>query len=251
MSEPESQPVVEEGAAIFTCGNHSYTARDVIDAAFFRGDLEPAWNELLRCLECEAQSGDAEMEDFAIDAAVEKFRYDHDLITAEETEQWLEARGLTMDDFGNYFGRRYWGNTLRDKIQGPSTNYVSAPEEMRELLRAEAVPTGELDRMSMRLAWRTAGDQQAKEENVDLAAEREAFFTRAGIDQATLPAWLTGLGRDQHWLDEMVRLETIHNRIRGEILDATDTPTRDVHAALAADTVGGRDFGGGIEGRGQ
>ena len=218
MSEPESQPVVEEGAAIFTCGDNSYTDRDVIDAAFFRGELEPIWNELLRCVECEAQSGDAEMEDSAIDAAVEKFRYDHDLITAEETEQWLEARGLTMDDFGNYFGRRYWGNALRDKVQAKPSDYLSAPAEMRELLRAEVILAGELDRMSMRLAWRAAGNREAKEEDVDLAPEKEQFFGRAGINQSTLPDWLNGLGRDEQWLNEMLRLEAIHNRIRAQIL---------------------------------
>lgn len=210
--------MVEDGAAIFTCGSNSYTDRDVIDAAFFRGELGPIWNELLRCVECEAQSGDAEMEDSAIDAAVEKFRYDHDLITAEETEQWLEARGLTMDDFGNYFGRQYWGKALRDKVQATPSDYLSAAEEMRGLLRAELILTGEFDRMAMRLAWRAAGNREAKEEDVDLAPAKEQFFERTGLDQSKLPGWLNGLGRDGQWLNEMLRLEAIHNQIRAQIL---------------------------------
>lgn len=218
MPEPESQPVVEEGTAIFTCGDRSYTDRDVIDGAFFRGEVEPFWNELLRCLECEAQSGDADMEDSTIDAAVEKFRYHHDLITAEETEQWLEARGLTMDDFGNYFGRCYWGNASRDKVLASPSAYLSASAEMRELLRAELILTGQFDRMSMRLARRAAGNQEAKDEDVDLASEKDQFFRRTGINQSTLPDWLNSLGRDEPWLDEMLRLEAIHNRIRAQIL---------------------------------
>ena len=218
MSEPESQPVVEEGVAIFTCGDNSYTDRDVIDAAFFRGELQPVWNELLRCVECEAQSGDADMEESAIDAAVEKFRYDHDLITAEETEQWLEARGLTMDDFGNYFGRHYWGNALRDKVQAKPSDYLSAPAEIREMLRAETILAGEFDRMSVRLAWQAAGSREAKEEDVDPAPAKNEFFRRAGVDQSTLPHWLNHIGRDEQWLNEMLRLEAIHNRIRAQIL---------------------------------
>ena len=81
MAKSESQPVLEEGAAVFTCGDNSYTDRDVIDAGFFRGELEPIWKELLLCVECENQSGEAEMDDSAIDSAVESVslrpRLDH------------------------------------------------------------------------------------------------------------------------------------------------------------------------------
>jgi hypothetical protein len=209
--------VVEEGAAVFTCGENSYTDRDVIDAAFFRGELDSTWKELLRGVECENQSGDADMDDATIDAAVEKFRYDHDLITAEEVEQWLEARGLTMDDFGEYFARHYWGNKSPE-TQAPETiDYVSAPQEMRALLRAELILSDEFDRMAARLSWRAAGGQAVKED-VDLGKERTELFKRAGITEGTLSNWLSGLGRDEKWLNEMLRLEAIHNRIRAELL---------------------------------
>jgi len=218
VSEPESQPVIEEGAAVFTCGDNFYTDKDVIDAAFFRDELEPTWNELLRCVECENQSGDAEMDDAAIDSAVEAFRYHRDLITAEETEQWLEARDLNMDDFGAYFSRHYWGKTLAGKVAAPATDYFSAPEETRDLLRAELILSGEFDRMAMRLGWRVAGSQEAKEVDVDLAEEKRQFLSRAGISEENLPNWLSGLGRDAQWLNEMLRLEAIHNRTRAELL---------------------------------
>jgi hypothetical protein len=223
VSNSENQPALEEGTAVFTCGDISYTDRDVIDAAFFRGELESIWKELLLCLECENQSGDAEMEDAAIDSAVEKFRYDHDLITAEETEQWLEARGLTMDDFGAYFSRKYWGNNLRDKVKAEASDYHSAPVELRELLRAELILSDAFERLAMRLAWRVAGAREAKEEDVDLGPDKREFFKRVGIDGKKLPAWLNGLGRDEQWLNEMLRLEAIYNRTRAELLTP---PTR-------------------------
>jgi hypothetical protein len=218
VPEPESQPVVEEGAAVFTCGDDFYTDQDVIDAAFFRGELQSIWKELLHCVECENQSGDAEMDDAAIDSAVEAFRYDHDLITAEETEQWLESRDLTMDDFGEYFARHYWGQSLRDKVPAPETEYLNGPAEMRKLLRAELVLSGEFDRMATRLSWRAAGKKEAKEDDVDLATQREEFFKRAGINEQTLTNWLGGLGRDEQWLNGMLRMEAINNRIRAELL---------------------------------
>ena len=217
MPEPERQPVVEEGAAVFTCGDSSYTDRDIIDAAFFRGEQNPIWKELLRCVACENQSGDAEMDDAAIDSAVEAFRYDHDLITAEETEQWLEVRGLTMDDLGDYFTRHYWGDNLQDKVAAPAMDYISAPEEMRKLLRGELILSGEFDRMATRFSRRVAGGQEVKED-VDLAEEKKEFFGRAGIEEGTLADWLNGLGRDEQWFNQMLRLEAIHNRMRAEIL---------------------------------
>jgi len=218
VSKPESQPALQEGAAVFTCGHISYTDRDVIDAALFRGELEPTWKELLRCVASENQSGDAEMDESVVDAAVEAFRYDHDLITAEETEQWLEARGLTMDEFGAYFSRHYWKNSLQDTVQAQAADYLSASEEMRAWLRAELILLGEFDRLATRLSWRVAGFQESKNTDVDLAAEKEQFFKRAGIDGKKLPAWLNRLGREEQWLNEMLRLEAIHNRIRTELL---------------------------------
>jgi len=48
-----------------------------------------------------------QFDEAAISAAAEQFRYRHDLITADETEAWLANRGLTFDDFSDYFARQY------------------------------------------------------------------------------------------------------------------------------------------------
>jgi hypothetical protein len=218
VSKLESQPALEGGSAVFTCGQISYTDRDVIDAAFFRGELGAPWNELLRSVESENQSGDAEIDESVVDAAVEAFRYEHDLITAEETEQWLEARGLAMDEFGAYFSRHYWKNSLQDKVQVQAADYLSASGEMRALLRAELILSGEFVRLATRLSCRVAGLQETKDVEVDLAAEKEQFFKRTGIDGQELPDWLNRLGREAQWLNEMLRFEAIHNRIHNELL---------------------------------
>ena len=85
MSDSEATAI--KVRVIFVCGDRSYTVRDVIDAALFRGELEPEWKNLLRLLAAEekADEQDLEFDDAAIDAAAERFRYEHDLITAEET----------------------------------------------------------------------------------------------------------------------------------------------------------------------
>src|SRR6266446_1839720 len=87
--------------AVCACGEQEYTARDAIDAAIFRGELDVKWKELLHQVAAERRADELELEpdESAISSAAEAFRYEYDLITAEETEAWLANRGLTLDDF--------------------------------------------------------------------------------------------------------------------------------------------------------
>lgn len=218
MSNSESQLALSEGASVFAAGPIFYTDRDVIDTAIFRGELESSWNDLLRGIACENQSGDAEMNESIVDAAVEAFRYDHDLITAEETEQWLEARGLTMDEFSAYFSRHYWKDNLPAPARNEAASSLYSSPEMYALLRAELILSGEFDRLAMRLSWRVAGLHESKETDVDLAQEKARFFQREGIEEQQLSDWLNRLGREEEWFKEMLRFEAIHSRIRNELL---------------------------------
>jgi hypothetical protein len=221
VGEEDNQPVVQERTALFHCGDVSYADKDVIDAALFRGDLEPEWQELLKTVECENQAGETDIPDGELDDAAEEFRYDHDLITAEETEHWLQVRGLTLDDFGSYFARRYWGKNWKAKVEPETISYVSAPEDLRELMRSDLILSGALDRMAMQLSWRVAGASEGKEEEIDpalTAQEQTWFFERTGIDEGKLTGWLAGIGRDREWLNEMFRMEAIWRRKREQLL---------------------------------
>src|SRR5438105_12952504 len=95
--------------AICTCGEREYTARDAIDAAIFRGELDAKWKEFLHQVAAESRADelDVETDDSAISSAAEAFRYEYDLITAEETEAGLANRGLTVDDFADSVTRRH------------------------------------------------------------------------------------------------------------------------------------------------
>lgn len=212
---PVSQTASQDSSLVFACGSVSYTVRDVIHSAFFRGELEPLWSELLRLVACEKEAATLELEldESASDEMAEKFRYEHDLITAEETEQWLQERGLTLDDFSDYFARHIWGNSLRGEVEAQAIDYASAPDELRALLRTELLLSGECDRMATRLSWRVAANAEAGGEDIDpQAAERNSFFERAGIDAAMLADWLGPLGRDAPWLAEMLGMEARYRR---------------------------------------
>ena len=201
---------------VFVCGDRAFNVRDLIDAALFRGELEPEWRNLLRHIAAEQRADEQNLEysDDAIDAAAERFRYEHDLITVEETERWLEDRALSLGDFGAYFVRHYWGEQWND-LEADALDYLSAPNDVRELLTSELLLSGELNRMAQRLSWRVATRREANDKLVAselIEEERARFLERSGLTEEQLPAWLERLERDRVWLDEALAMEGIHRR---------------------------------------
>src|SRR6516164_10464938 len=113
---------------VCACGEQEYTARDAIDAAIFRGELDVKWKEFLHQIAAEKRADelDLDLDESAISSAAEAFRYEYDLITAEETETWLANRGLTFDDFSDYFTRQNCATVIREKIVPDEVEYQCA-----------------------------------------------------------------------------------------------------------------------------
>jgi hypothetical protein len=212
----DASPAPLESKVVFICADREYTVRDLIDAAHFRGEVEPVWTNLLRLVAAErkADAEELEFEDGAIDAAVEQFRYQRDLITAEETEKWLADRGLSLNDFSAHFVRHYWGEKW-DDLEPQALEYFAAPNELRELLKSELILSGELDQMAQRMSWRVAADCAAADRPPDaqlIAEEQAHFFERSGLEEHQLAGWLEKLDRDADWFREASAMEAIHRR---------------------------------------
>src|SRR5437016_11660280 len=113
---------------VCACQGREYRARDAMEAALFRDDLATAWPAFLRRVATNdrADELDLELDEDALGTVAETFRYQHDLITAEETEQWLSARGLTLDEFSDYFVRATWGEKQIESVRPEKVDYVSA-----------------------------------------------------------------------------------------------------------------------------
>ncbi|MBV9008622.1 MAG: hypothetical protein JO354_05555 [Verrucomicrobia bacterium] len=186
---------------IFSCGAQEFTARDVLDWAQAQGELAPLWSNFLRAGECERVALERELEadGDAISEASVAFRYAHDLITAEETERWLEARGLTLQDFGEYFERQHWFGLLRDDVAAPEGQFLSASAEEQEEFVAEITLSGQLDRLAEQLSFRVAaqaeegGDQSAFERQrqnaiTEKSLERELQGMRLNLTRFELEA---------------------------------------------------------------
>src|SRR5437868_9964689 len=214
MPSNETESVSQDDLTVCACGNQEFTARDAIDAALFRGELDSKWKEFLRCVESEKRADelDLDLDDDAIATAAEAFRYAHDLITAEETEAFLANRGLTLDDFTDYFTRHYYASAIPEKVLPENIDYISAAE-LRQLFTAELILSGELDRMTTELMWRLAARCAEKDPAPDaIAAEERKFLHRNRIESLQLADRLEWLWRDAKWFNEMLAIEGAYRR---------------------------------------
>src|SRR2546428_4768396 len=193
---PSTESVSHYDLIVCACGDQEYTARDAIEAAIFRGELDATWKKFLHSVAAEKQADELDLEpdESAISGAAETFRYEYDLITAEETEAWLENRGLTFDDFSDYFTRQYYASVLHGVVPD-EVEYASAPSDLRELFVAELILSGELDRMTSELMRRLAARCAEKDPApAAIAAEERKFLHRSRIESLQLADWLERLG---------------------------------------------------------
>jgi hypothetical protein len=214
---PISEPIARENRVIFSRGERQFTAGEIIDCAVLRGEIDPLWDEFVRIGECDrlASEQGLEPDESAVDAAAIAFRYQHDLITAEETERWLESRGVSLGEFGEYFARKYWGRTYSGATQVPTSTYPTAAAEEKDLFLVDLILSGSLDQMAERLSYRIAA--QADENSEEGAKEERArFLTARGITD--LAAWLAQFGRDEEWLNQMLAAEAAYRRRVAHIL---------------------------------
>ena len=196
---------------VCACAEQSYTAHDAIDAAIFRGELGVKWKEFLDEVEAEKRADELDLDEAAISSAAEAFRYEYDLITTEETQAWLANRGLTFDDFSDYFTRQYFATAIREKIVPDEVEYQCASSDLRRSFLTELILSGDLDRLTSDLMARLAARCAGQEPTPDaIASEERKFLHRNGIKTAQRANWLKKLGRDSKWLDEMLAIEAAY-----------------------------------------
>src|SRR5438874_11420996 len=134
---PVSQSITRENRVIFSSGERGFTAKEVVDCAVVRGEIDPLWKVFLRLAECDrlANERELELDDSALDSAAIAFRYKHDLITAEQTERWLNDRGVSPGEFSDYFASQYRGRSYRGTPYPPNfSSQTSSPDDDDPLL---------------------------------------------------------------------------------------------------------------------
>ena len=205
--------VALDDLVVCTCGRDEYLIDDAIDAAIFRNELDEKWQKFLRDVAAEGRADelDLKVDEATASAVAEAFRYDHDLITAEETETWLENRGLTLGDFSHYFVRRYFADTVREELVPADDDYWSASPDLRQVFVADLVLSGELDRLTSDLLWRLASRCAETDLSREaISAEEQRFFKRTRVEPVQLSDWLKKLERDLKWFNEMSAMEAAY-----------------------------------------
>jgi len=228
LAKPATNPVLmattgsvsHSDLVVCACGESEYTARDAMEAALFRGDLASSWQAFLRRVAAEDRAAELnlELDEDALDTAAQLFRYQYDLITAEETEQWLTAWGLTLDDFSDYFARHVWGNTEMESVHPQEIDYLSAPTDLREAFIVDLILSGQLDQMTTQFSWRLAALSSEKDDLELAAPEKQRFLERNGMEPARLRNWLERLGRGEEWLDRQAAMEAAYRKRCGALL---------------------------------
>jgi hypothetical protein len=143
---------------VFAAAGRDFTVHDVLLAARHRGDLVPIEAETAEALACAryAEEEGFEIDENAAQAASVEYRYQKDLVTAEDTERWLEQHGLTLDDFGAYFERRHWRRRFQGQSSELAREYPPSPDDVEAALWPDVLLGSHFDGLARALAWRVA-----------------------------------------------------------------------------------------------
>src|SRR5262245_40479349 len=200
---------------VLSCGDKQFTLKDVLDAAWVRGALNAPWARFLEAdtLETSAAELNREPDPETLQLMSEEFRYGRDLLTAEETENWLSARDLNEEDFSEHFLRTYW---LEHHDELPSREMISvtypqADIDLLEKFRVDLILSGDLDELVEQFCWRVAALGHA-------SLGREHEISPQVSPGAELRAAVPRLDRDEAWLTECLQMERDFSALREQWL---------------------------------
>jgi hypothetical protein len=220
---PPSENVAEGFArAVFKAGGRLYTLEQVIQAADYRGDLhafQDSWHAIVWRANLAAQRG-LEPDEAAVQDLVREYRYQRDLTSAEECEQWLEARGLTPDNLEEYVVRRYWSNELADELMTSKEPTEVNAKEHATLFRIDLLLSEEFDRFARRLAWRVACACEEIQKNAAPDNSPCPGLMLPGISSSSQAS-----GPPSHWRKEVEQFEAAF-RAHSQRLLTTDNRRR-------------------------
>ena len=154
------------GQVVFTVGSQSYGWEDVGLAAVLWGDwatMEAEVREGLACLE-RAEGTDEDL-DAEVSAAADEFRYARDLLSAEETEAWLNQWGLSVESWRDYLRRAVLRGRWTADLEGIVRASTVTVEDVAEVILVDGICGGHLARWSWKLAGRVAAYEAEGNEN--------------------------------------------------------------------------------------
>lgn len=162
---------------VFTVANREFGWDEIVIAAEVWNEWQPfieTTRQSLACLQLAEKSNQLPKPAEIRDAAT-AFRYAHNLISAEETNAWLQRWQISVDDWMTYLR----GRCLRDRWAGQLDEIVAAcsisDDSLTAVIKHHAVCSDRLRDWAIKLAGRAA-----------VAARSSDFFTiQSSIDLIT------------------------------------------------------------------
>ncbi len=129
---------------IFAVDGEVFHWGDVVRHAQASGRWDELRAETRQGMACESHFDTIEEDgaEEAIDDAAAEFRYERELITAEEMEAWLEARGLTPEEWMGYIRRTVLRQRWADDLDDIAAEYPVSDEELDAALRIDLLCSG-------------------------------------------------------------------------------------------------------------
>ena len=153
------------GQLVFSIGRQQYYWDDVILSARLWGDwadLEKELREGIACLK-RLDKAEEEFDPEELESAANDFRYERDLLTAEEAEAWLNRWNLSADSWMEYLQRFMLRRKWADQLVEIVARYRVTKKEIHSSLHAEAICSGHLARFARALAARASAYEKALE----------------------------------------------------------------------------------------
>jgi len=125
------------GTAVFESGAEPYYWEDVALYALLTGRWDELEERVRAGLACQAYfqaTGEPTPED-KIDEAAGEYRYERELITAAETEDWLESRGLTAAEWMGYIEREVLRAECEGRLEQFLETHAATAQEVLDAMR--------------------------------------------------------------------------------------------------------------------
>lgn len=215
------------GTVVLAVGGAAYHWEDVLLA----GELWGEWGRVrqrvrqgLACLERVREDEDCPTED-EVEAAANEFRYQRDLETAEQTEEWLDRWGLDVESWMDYIRRSLLRRKWAHQLSALVTAHPAGDEAIESLAETEAMCSGDLARLAHELAGRAAVYQKEQEEPTSEPQDPPPATDRVAEILSSVPRQLalSQLGAEtlRPKIERLARLEASFERFRRRALTAS------------------------------
>jgi hypothetical protein len=169
------------GQPIFSLGERIFSWEDVVLTAYFIGGIAGLERRIKSALATEnhlAAIGQA-LTDEEVEQSGNAWRYERDLISADDLERWLQTRAISLDEWSAYIRRTASASRRRGRIPA---RVMPRSDEIDDVMYTEAMCSGTVTELTDWLAGRAAVSDRARSKGWSTRAPARATV-RSAIDR--------------------------------------------------------------------